>query len=139
MWSTNPEHDSWESLLAHCRRFASDLLASRNIEYEIEIPQMPGAKQLSAEQRHDFWLTYKELLTNATRHARCGAMRIRLSFPGGAVRLEVSDDGIGFDEDAVDDGNGLRNMRVRAERLGGPLQLRTSLGAGTHWLLEFKP
>ena len=57
----------------------------------------------------------QEALNNALKHARAQSVRILLDFPGSETRLEVSDDGCGFEPEAADrsGGLGLRGMRER--------------------------
>jgi two-component system sensor histidine kinase UhpB len=64
----------------------------------------------------------QEGLTNALRHAHATEIRVVLRQHGGGVRLEVVDDGCGFDK-AVAEGEGLRGMRERALSIGGHLQI----------------
>lgn len=74
----------------------------------------------------------QEALTNAVRHARASHVLLRLAVTPGEASLRVSDDGVGFDLDAVPDGRfGLIGLNERARLLGGQLDLQTSLGAGT--------
>lgn len=70
-------------------------------------------------------------LTNALRHSQANRIVIRLDFDD-AIRLSVSDDGIGLPDDYRDRGHGFRNMRMDAERLGGALETdRDESGRGT--------
>jgi signal transduction histidine kinase len=72
----------------------------------------------------------QEALTNVRRHARARSAQVRLSYAGCCVRLEVADDGIGFDPDLLNGGYGLRGMRARAGEIGGTLMVRSAPGAG---------
>jgi signal transduction histidine kinase len=66
----------------------------------------------------------QEALHNVVKHARAGRVQLRLASIGGALELEVVDDGIGFDPDADYAGHlGLRSMRERAARLGGEVTI----------------
>lgn len=76
----------------------------------------------------------QEALHNALRHSAATRVSVRLGAIGGRLRLEVSDDGTGFDE-ADTRGLGLVSMRDRAESVGGVLTV-TSSGSGTTVLLE---
>lgn len=69
-----------------------------------------------------------EALSNAVRHARAGSITVTVT-AGDDVRLEVADDGVGIAAGAHE--SGLRNMRQRAERLGGSCSVESSPGAGT--------
>ena len=53
-----------------------------------------------------------------------------LSRDGDLLRVEVRDDGAGFDPGAAREGAGTRGMRERAELLGGSLRVEASPGRG---------
>lgn len=75
----------------------------------------------------------QEALNNALKHAQATRETVRLCVKDGAVVLEISDDGQGFDPQAVEGkgGMGLMSMRERTNLLGGSLAVRSSPGAGT--------
>lgn len=73
----------------------------------------------------------REALSNVARHARATRTDIRLSTEDGLLRLCVTDDGVGIDDDVVP-GYGLGNMTSRAARLGGTVAVRPRTdGPGT--------
>ena len=61
-------------------------------------------------------------MTNALRHSGAERIIIELEFVDDAIRLSVSDDGVGLPEDFEDRGYGFGNMRADAERMGGWLE-----------------
>jgi signal transduction histidine kinase len=71
-----------------------------------------------------------ESLTNVLKHAEATSARVRLTRHDGDLRVEVSDDGRGFDPSA-DDAGGLRNLAERLEALGGRLTVTSAAGSGT--------
>ncbi len=73
----------------------------------------------------------QEALANAYKHAGASRVGVSLDFQPGAVRLDIQDDGQGFDAAAVEQGHGLGNMRRRAEELGGAFDLKSAPGLGT--------
>ena len=74
----------------------------------------------------------QEALANVRKHARARSAAVRLDYDPDAIRLEVSDDGAGFDPARVNGGYGLRGMRTRVAEAGGTLTVRSAPGAGTH-------
>ncbi len=77
----------------------------------------------------DLLAVLTEAISNAGRHADATAVRIELAAGDDGVVLSVRDDGRGFaDPDRV---SGLANMRHRAQRHGGDLDLRSEPGGGT--------
>jgi signal transduction histidine kinase len=80
-----------------------------------------------------------EALSNALQHAGAGRIAVTLDTGADAVRLAVTDDGVGFDLPATLRAShrlGLTSMRERAEALGGVLHVDTAPGAGTTVTLE---
>ena len=88
-----------------------------------EFTETGAEPPLSAEARSLLFSAAHNALTNAYRHARPTSVRIELGFSDEAVRLSVMDDGIGLPDDYGERGNGFRNMRGVAERLGGHLEV----------------
>ena len=74
----------------------------------------------------------QEALANVRKHADARSAAVRLDYDPDAIRLEVSDDGAGFDPARVNGGYGLRGMRTRVAEAGGTLTVRSAPGAGTH-------
>ncbi len=78
----------------------------------------------------------QEALTNAAKHAKAGAVTVRVASDPTQVLVEVTDDGIGFDPSKVRDflraGRvGLASMRERVELANGTFTVRSSPGGGT--------
>ena len=73
----------------------------------------------------------QEALANVRQHAAARRAAIRLDYAEGEVRLEIRDDGTGFDPAGQTGGFGLRDMRSRAAEAGGILTVRTAPAAGT--------
>ena len=69
-------------------------------------------------------------LTNALRHSNASRVRVGLDFERNGLRMSISDDGTGLPDDYETRGQGFRNMREDAERLGGRLVVETS---GSEW------
>ncbi len=137
VWAINPEHDDWKSFLSKCRRYVSDLMESKEMDYKLHIDeQIPG--KLDMQLRQNLWLIFKEMVTNAARHSDASEIVVKLSHRSGRLRLEVSDNGRGFDADAARDGNGVKNIRGRAEQIGAKIHLDAAPGSGTRWELVLK-
>ena len=74
----------------------------------------------------------QEALTNARRHAEAHRVVVTLTCQPSTVSLDIVDDGVGFDADAVAGrGFGLSSMRGRAQQLGGTLHVDAEPGRGS--------
>jgi PAS domain S-box-containing protein len=103
--------------------------ASMKVETEIHRP----LHWLTEEERAMFFHIAREALTNARKHANASSVRIALQDGEEAVRLEVRDDGRGFDTAATqqEEHRGLRNMRIRADTIGAEFRVESESGVGT--------
>jgi signal transduction histidine kinase len=75
----------------------------------------------------------QEALLNAVRHAHARAVEVTVGVaesPAGVI-VEVADDGIGFDPQAVRDGAGLASMQLFTDLGRGELTVRSAPGGGT--------
>jgi two-component system sensor histidine kinase UhpB len=77
----------------------------------------------------------QEALANVQKHSGARQVRLRLRFLPGQVRLDVSDDGVGFDLDGAGGDErprlGIAGMRERASIVGGDLSVTSRPGRGT--------
>ena len=62
---------------------------------------------------------------------------MRLERRGAKAVLSIKDDGIGFDSRVRSAGNGMRNMRERAQAMGGRLRITSKPGTGTNLRVTF--
>jgi len=85
--------------------------------------------ELPGEVKTALFRVTQEALTNVAKHAGAARVRVVLRFDAEGVELAVSDDGRGFDVDAVlghpTRGLGLRHMRERLAAIGGRLDLQS--------------
>ena len=84
-----------------------------------------------------FWIA-QEALNNVRKHAAARHVSVHLHFTAATVALEVLDDGVGFDPQAVpvERRGGLRTIAERASHIGGKLTYETEPGEGTRVLVE---
>lgn len=94
------------------------------------------AASLSGRSHEIVQLT-REALSNVARHANARNAAVRLAQTGQRVLLAIEDDGSGFDTRSESVGNGLRNMRERANSLGGNLRIASHRGQGTSLRITF--
>ncbi len=95
------------------------------------------ARRLPAETELALFRVTQEALRNVERHAGARRVEVRVSFDDDRVRVEVEDDGAGFEVAeplerlALEGKLGLLGMRERAQLVGGALTIRSRPGEGT--------
>ncbi|MEV4320683.1 GAF domain-containing sensor histidine kinase [Microbispora rosea] len=111
-----------------------DRLHPVRVAFSVE-GEPPDDRDLAPEIEVAVLRVAQEALHNAVRHARAARIDVRLAHREAALVLEVTDDGVGFDEAGVH-GLGLPSMGDRAQAVGGTLTVSSAPGRGTTVRLE---
>lgn len=127
-------------LAAAIRWLAERHLASRGVAVRCEIEEPTGP--LRPEVEIALFRAAQEALVNVARHSGADAVLIQVGQAAGSLRIEVEDDGRGFDPQAVATpardgrGLGLLGMRERLALVGGRIEVDSTPGHGTRIVLE---
>ncbi|HVV00980.1 MAG TPA: two-component regulator propeller domain-containing protein [Verrucomicrobiae bacterium] len=138
VWAVNPESDTLDGLVGYITHYADEFFESTGIRCRLEIPVDLPSSALSAELRHNLFLLVKEAFNNVVRHSRAETVTVSVSANESTARITISDDGCGFDPNAVltrQNCSGVANMRDRMRQMGGEFQVLSRPGGGTR--LEF--
>jgi signal transduction histidine kinase len=125
-----------EGLRAALLRLADREWTHDGLRVEVDVPD---TTDLAMDVQTALLRIVQGAVANVVQHARASVVRVAVEPMSAAsgVRLEIADDGIGFDPEAVaaeaasSDSFGLRAMRERVAQLGGGLQVRSAPGEGT--------
>ncbi len=131
IWALDPQNESWQALGLRMKDHAASLLSPHGIAFHMQGSATRAPYQLSADVRRNVLLLFKEVLHNAVRHAACRQVTVRWHLTPHKLRLVISDDGRGFDLRRARGGNGLANLRRRADEIGGTVRLDAAEGRGT--------
>jgi signal transduction histidine kinase len=104
---------------------------------EVEI-NVTGKLDLSDRIQDGLYRIIQEALNNALKHAKANQIILNVTGDLSSIRIEVIDDGSGFNPDTAVEGGGLGldGMIERAELLGGSLTLESKPGSGTKVIIE---
>jgi len=132
VWAMNPKHDSLMSLASYSCLYADRLLKLANITCQLKGAVDLPDRMVSSVHRHEFFLAFKEAITNVIRHSGASEVRLGVQLIGNRLRLSIADNGHGLDGDtAPRSGNGLVNMRARLRKMGGRFEIASQKGRGT--------
>jgi signal transduction histidine kinase len=130
VWSINPRNDSMNQVINRMREFATEIFELKGIEYNFNVNTKDGLV-LTAEQRKNLFLIFKETVNNAAKYSQASLVEINLEQKDNLLAMRVKDNGNGFDDQAIQKGNGLRNLGERAKEIRGTLLLKSILKKGT--------
>lgn len=134
IWALNPTNDTVPHLVSYLRRLANEFSDTNGISIDFyTLGEMPDI-MLSAVFRRNLFLIFKESLRNIIKHAEAKKVEVRVEYDSSAstIRMSIKDDGNGFNESAkAEYGNGLQNMKKRAEEINAKLSVIKTTGGGT--------
>jgi ligand-binding sensor domain-containing protein len=130
--SESDEDEPPADIVGTLKSFADQVEAAEGIPVRAEIEGSPASLGNTADR--NLLLVAREAIRNAVTHAHPANIHVKLRFEPKEVRLEVADDGAGFNVDgARDNGHyGIIGMRERVEQSGGAFLVISSPGNGTH-------
>ena len=119
-----------EGLVAAIRTRLESVEARSGIKTSFEVL---GDRRLSLPVESELYRIAQEALTNVVKHARAQEVAVEIVFEERCFRLEILDNGVGFDLEAIDgEGRmGLRGIRERVRVLNGELNVSSTQGEGT--------
>ena len=137
VWIFNPQNDSIEKLLQRLKSFTISIALSKNIKVHFTANKESEEINLTIRQRKDIYLISKEAINNAFKYAEPKNIYYTLTGVGSKLKLRIEDDGKGFIRTENMNGNGLNNMRARANEIGAHLDIQSVPGTGTIIIVDF--
>jgi two-component system, NarL family, sensor kinase len=92
--------------------------------------------ELSKDRKLVMIRVIQECLNNAIKHASPDLIQIKISKDDSVRKIEIIDNGPGFDTSVQSKGSGMTNLKKRMETIGGTLVVSSVLGKGTHITLN---
>lgn len=138
VWTINTRNDSFEQIILRLRSLTYNLLRAKNIEHTFRADESLNNMKLSMEARRNFYLIFKEALNNLVKYSNASRASISLTHENKFITLHIRDYGIGFDTKQLSTGNGLLNMKSRAEEMKAELKIESEPGNGTNVELKLR-
>ncbi len=131
VWATNATTERIEDLVQRMRSFATQLFEAQDVEFDLEVIDVPLRKTLSPEVLRQLYLIFKEAVNNAAKHSQCTHARSVLRFARGTLTMRIIDNGVGFPAGTSgpqSDHHGLESLKARARNLRGTIEWRFEQG-----------
>jgi signal transduction histidine kinase len=143
IWAMNKNDISWEDLQVRISNYIEKAgKVNDNIAFSFTVPDETATnKQLTSVQGMNVYRIIQEAVNNALKHSEATKIEVNISSEAsqtvGKYTVIVSDNGKGFSEDTVKNGNGLSNIRKRAKELGASIDIISDTGSGTRVVIQF--
>lgn len=157
IWSIDSRKDRLEDLVGRMHEHADEMLLPLNIRYDIQIShKLDRTQKVPANIRQDLYFIYKEAVNNIAKHSNANRVFINMRQQGNFFELRIKDNGslveqltpvapsqsvarsgeenqhsipvTALQPSKKKSGQGLSNLRMRAERLKGLLEINRDNG-----------
>jgi PAS domain S-box-containing protein len=129
VWALRPQTLEEKDLCEALRGLVQKMTAGTPVQADFDVRGKP--RELPLDWEENLLRIGQEVLTNVLRHAQASKFHAHLAFDDGEIRLNLHDNGSGFDPAGRHDGFGLQDMRERVEGMGGQLSIQSAKGEGT--------
>jgi signal transduction histidine kinase len=131
VWEINPQNDMSDEWIDKLIGFAQETLPTQNIYPAITIDPKVFDYQWPSEKRRHVMFIFKEAINNIVKHAKATEVQIRFSIEKNHLRLYIADNGSGFEQNTITNGNGLANFRKHAKALRAVVKVDSEINGGT--------
>jgi ligand-binding sensor domain-containing protein/two-component sensor histidine kinase len=136
VWLVNPRRDSLFDLVSRLGNTYTELLNSTDIHFKTENLESLKNVRLNMEYRQHLFMIFKEAINNCLKYSEGKEVFLKAVFRRKKLKIQLIDDGKGFDMENTPCGNGIENMKSRAKIIGGSLKVTSQIGKGT--IIEFE-
>lgn len=131
IWAVNSRRDTLRDFATYVCKYAQEFLHGSPVRCRLDVEMGLSAAPFDLPIRRNLFLAVKEALNNAVKYSGASELFLRIHREAAGVRVEVEDNGGGFDPAAITGaGNGLANMSQRLAEVGGQCRLFSAPGQG---------
>jgi signal transduction histidine kinase len=131
VWTINPDNDQFEKIILRMKSFAYELLGAKNIDFEFITDNEVEKINVPMEVRKNLYLIFKEATNNIVKYAQANKAMFAINGEKNNLTMMIQDNGKGFDLTKSTEGNGLKNIKKRANEIGAKLKIDSLPGNGT--------
>jgi ligand-binding sensor domain-containing protein/two-component sensor histidine kinase len=128
IWSIDSRKDRMEDLIQRMREHADDILLPLSIRYELEVQRIEIHQKIPTHIRQELYLIFKEVVNNIAKHSKASTAKIRLESFGPTFEMAIRDNGGARTKNGAKSGQGISNIRMRAQRINASLKIENENG-----------
>ncbi|MEC4004731.1 sensor histidine kinase [Flavobacterium sp. SUN052] len=132
IWAMNTNEFTYEDLHSRILNFIEKAKSAKDgITFKFNIDERLKAVKFSSVIGINLYRTIQEAVNNAIKYADCKEISVDVVKENNQIKIEIKDNGEGFDLETIDFGNGLYNMQKRIEEVGGICEIKSEVSKGT--------
>ena len=131
VWTNKVLNDNFEQLMIRMQEYLAKILEPKDIEYNFSFDESLKPIKWNPQKYYDFYMIFKEAINNSVKYSEANHLIINVLKDKNTLILQIEDNGKCFDLNKTKLGNGILNMKKRAEQLKGKCEILSKTGKGT--------
>jgi ligand-binding sensor domain-containing protein/two-component sensor histidine kinase len=127
VWSIDSRNDTAGDLTDRMQDYVNQLFVNGRVDVHYHFDGLKMDKKLPVDVKENVYLIFKESVNNVVKHSNADRVDIHFSFDGRIFELKVQDNGTNIERNRKS-GQGLRNIRMRAERMKADVEISPNGG-----------
>jgi ligand-binding sensor domain-containing protein/two-component sensor histidine kinase len=138
VWAVNPANDTLKKLLDKLNLYARELTRAAGMQFRLSAEDILPEEKLNMQHRRNIYLVCKEAINNAVKYSEASVVELNVFLENKRLNFVICDNGRGMSTNVDHEGNGLMNMKMRADEIGADIRIESSPGSGTAVRLRMK-
>lgn len=127
VWSIDARNDTAGDLTDRMQDYVNQVFVNGEVNVFYDFENLRMHERLPVDVKENIYLIFKEAINNIVKHSNATRVDINFSFVGKTYKLEIHDNGTEIKSDRKS-GQGLRNIRMRAERIDSDVDIVSNGG-----------
>ena len=125
IWAMNKEAITLEDLKTRISNFIDDAkLSLQGTDFSFNYDAVNFENYtFTSQDGMNIYRVIQEAINNAMKHAQANKIDVQFHFGKTEIKVNIKDNGKGFDPDEIENGNGMSSMQKRANELNGTLKM----------------
>jgi ligand-binding sensor domain-containing protein len=136
IWIVNPRKETFKNLILRIHDNYQEVLYHTDISLNIINLELLENIILPLEIKQNLYLITKEAINNSLKYSECNNIDFEVNKRENKLCIEIRDDGKGFEKESSEKGNGLYNIKKRAEKIQANVTIDSTINKGTKIRVE---
>ena len=138
IWAMNNSEITFEDLQTRIHNFVEKAKEAKDtIAFDFKVQKTVMGVKLTSVEGMNIYRTIQEAVNNSIKYAEAKNIKIDIKHLKNDIVINISDDGKGFDDNDIELGNGINNMKKRITDSGGTIKFKTKPNEGTEINIKF--
>ncbi|MGZ3864969.1 MAG: ligand-binding sensor domain-containing protein [Bacteroidia bacterium] len=139
IWSLNAQNDGIYEISEHIQDKGMEIFHDTAIDFEFTHNITNNGLKLKLDYSRNLIMVFKEIYNNILKHAKATVVKVNVNLTQeNELIIHIMDNGVGFDAEIVQKGNGIKNIKNRISRMNGEVTITSVKAEGTKKIIVLK-